>query len=88
MGTRPLDLIVFLTQPDWVDLKIKNLSLTRKQPKNKTKVKKRLNIKKKVKKLLNKTDQTPKKQRTLESEPMNVGSKSDQIWSQRRHIHV
>ena len=45
MGTRPSDLIVFLTQPDWVDLKIKNLSLTRKQPKNKTKVRKRLNIK-------------------------------------------
>ena len=50
MGTRPSDLIVFLTQPDWVDLKIKNLSLTRKQPKNKTKVRKRLkrkNIKRK-----------------------------------------
>jgi hypothetical protein len=50
MGTRPSDLIVFLTQPDWVDLKIKNLSLTRKQPKNKTKVRKRLNIKKYKKK--------------------------------------
>jgi hypothetical protein len=65
MGTRPSDLIVFLTQPDWVDLKIKNLSLTRKQPKNKTKVRKRLNIKNiKRKKIIEQNGSNTKKPNT------------------------
>jgi hypothetical protein len=65
MGTRPSDLIVFLTQPDWVDLKIKNLSLTRKQPKNKTKVRKRLNIKNiKRKKIIEQNGSNTKKTNT------------------------